>query len=214
MSRNYRFAKKRKPKKLKPRQLLLAILEVIGLTLISGGGTFVRPTLPIAVKAIIALLKEAKRLEVEEKKVKRVLDNLEKKEILNIEEKDNTLFVHILDKDNPTIIKYSIQALLDYKKKKKQWNGKWFLVFFDVPELQRNKRNYLRKFLVKLGFYRYQKSVYLFPYECEEEVKLIKRIVEGANYMKYIIAEKIEDEEEAKQFFSLGKITNKDAIVS
>ena len=77
------------------------------------------------------------------------------------------------------------------------------MVFFDVPEIQRNKRDYLRKFLNKIGFYRYQKSVYIFPYECEEEINLIKKIVEGAKYMKYIIAEKIEDEDAIKTFFKL-----------
>ena len=92
---------------------------------------------------------------------------------------------------------------MDFKRKEKKWNGKWFFVFFDVPEIQRNKRNYLRKFLIKLGFYPYQKSVYIFPYECEREVELIKKIVEGAKYIKYIIAEKIEEETDAKEYFKL-----------
>jgi len=92
---------------------------------------------------------------------------------------------------------------LEFKKKNKQWNGKWFFVFFDVPETQKNKRDYLRKFLIKLGFFPYQKSVYIFPYECEKEVELIKKIVEGAKYMKYIVAEKIEDETKVKDYFKL-----------
>ena len=45
---------------------------------------------------------------------------------------------------------------------------------------------------------------YLFPFECEKEVGQIKKIVEGAMYMKYIIAEKIEDEESAKSHFKLS----------
>ncbi|PIY70469.1 hypothetical protein COY89_01100 [Candidatus Roizmanbacteria bacterium CG_4_10_14_0_8_um_filter_36_36] len=61
----------------------------------------------------------------------------------------------------------------------------------------------MRRFLVDLGFYPYQKSVYLFPYECEKEVELIKKIVEGTRYMKYIIAERIEDESTIKTFFKL-----------
>jgi CRISPR-associated endonuclease Cas2 len=77
------------------------------------------------------------------------------------------------------------------------------MVFFDVPEIQRNKRNYLRDFLKKLGFYQYQKSVYIFPYECEKEVALIRKIVEGAKYMRYIIAEKIEEENKIKRYFGL-----------
>ena len=188
--------------KLKRGQLYWYILEVIGLTLIAGGNPL-RPTLSLSVKEIIKILKEVKRLNVEEKKIERSLKSLEKNEIINLEEKDNQVFVYLKDKENSTVVKYSIKALLDFKKKEKKWNGKWFLVFFDVPETQSNKRNYLRKFLIKIGFYQYQKSVYIFPYECEKEVTLIKKIVEGAKYMKYIIAEKIEDEKTVKTFFNL-----------
>jgi len=189
--------------KLKRGQLYWYILEVIGLTLVSGGGHPLRPTLPLAVEEIIKSLKEIKNLKIAEDKIKKSLKNLEKKEIIYLEEKSSNTFVHIKDKNNPTIIKYSIKALLDFKKKEKKWNGKWFMVFFDVPEIQRNKRGYLREYLKKIGFYKYQQSVYIFPYECEEEVALIKKIVEAAKYMKYIIAEKIEDEELLKSFFNL-----------
>ena len=80
-------------------------------------------------------------------------------------------------------------------------NGFWF--FFDVPEIQRNKRDYLRDYLQKIGFYRYQQSVYIFPYECEKEINLIKKIVEGAKYLNYVIAEKIEGENKMKEYFKL-----------
>jgi len=131
------------------------------------------------------------------------LEKLEEKEIIDIEEKDGKAFVRLKDKNNLTIVKYSIRTLLSLKKKNKKWNKKWFLVFFDVPEIQKNKRDYLRRFLVYIGFHQYQKSIYIFPYECESEVKLIKKIVEGAKYIKYIIAEKIEDENQLKSFFKL-----------
>ncbi|EKE14989.1 MAG: hypothetical protein ACD_12C00206G0003 [uncultured bacterium] len=149
------------------------------------------------------LLKSAKSLQEKKLKINRVLQSLEKKDILDLQEENGKVTVYLKDKNHPKIIEYSIKSLLDFKQKEKKWNGKWFLVFFDVPEVQRNKRDYLRKFLIKLGFYQYQKSVYLFPYECEKEVALIKKIVEGAKYMKYIIAEKIEDEKSAKEYFKL-----------
>ena len=189
--------------KLKRWELTKAVLEIIILGLISGGGSWTRPTLPLMIKAIIEALKEYKKIEVEEKKVRRILKNFEEKEILSLAEKDGDVYVRSLNKDNPALIKYSLKPILDFKQKNKKWTGKWYLVFFDVPEIQRNKRNYLRIFLKKLGFYPYQKSVYLFPYECEEEIKLIKKIVEGGKYMKYIVAEKIEDESEVKRFFQM-----------
>ncbi len=188
--------------KLKRGQLYWYILEVIGLTLISGGNPL-RPIIPLAVKEIIKTLREVKNLNVEEKKIRLSLEKMEKKEILEVVAKDNQVFIKIKDKENLTIMKYSIKALLDFKKKEKKWSGKWFMVFFDVPEIQRNKRDYLRYFLQKIGFYRYQQSVYIFPYECEKEIALIKKIVEGAKYIMYIIAEKIEDEGRIKDFFKL-----------
>lgn len=173
------------------------------MTYLSGGGSFRRPLLPLVIDEIKRLLKELKEIEVDEKRIKQSLENLEKKEIIDLVEKNDEIFVHLKNDNNPQVIKYSIKALLELKQKEKKWNKKWFMVFFDVPEIQRNKRDYLRKFLNKIGFYRYQKSVYIFPYECEEEINLIKKIVERAKYMKYIIAEKIEDEDAIKTFFKL-----------
>lgn len=77
------------------------------------------------------------------------------------------------------------------------------MVIFDVPEGQRNKRDYLRRFLREIGFYPYQQSVYIFPFECKKEIDLIKKIVEGGKYISYIIAEEIENEEKVKRFFGL-----------
>ncbi len=190
-------------RKLKPGQLYWLILEAIGSSLIAAGGTPFRPILPIMIGRIMKILKEVKKLQVEEEKVKRSLQKLEKNQIIDLIEEGDRVYVYIKDYKNTRILKYSIKALFDFKKKKKKWNGKWFLVFFDVPEIQRNKRDYLRRFLKELGFYPYQKSVYLFPYECEEEINLIKKITEGGKYMKYIIADKIEDEEVIKNFFEL-----------
>ncbi len=195
--------KKQKELRLKRGQLYWLILEAIGLSLVAGGGSPLRPTLPILVKTLVRIIKELKKITIEEEKVKESLKKLEKRELIDLVEKDEKIYVYLKDKNNQQILKYSIKSILDFKKKKKEWRKKWFLVFFDVPEIQRNKRNYLRRFLGQLGFYRYQKSVYIFPYDCEKEIALIKKIVEGAKYMKYIVAEKIEDEEELKRFFRL-----------
>lgn len=185
---------------LKPGEVTELILETIADYLIDMGGYF-KPSLNVLVGLIIKEI--LKKRKIEKKKIERSLKILEKREIIILEEKDDKVFIQLHKNGKSKIIKYSIKLLLDFKKKEKKWKGKWYIVFFDVPEIQRNKRDYLRRFLLKLGFYPYQKSVYLFPYECEEEINLIKTVVEGAKYMKYTIAEKIEDENLAKIFFKL-----------
>lgn len=191
-----------KKNKLKKGQLYWYILEVIGLTILSGGNPL-RPIIPLAISEIAKTIKEIKNLNVEEEKIKKSLKSLEQREIISLEEKNNNVFVRLKDKNNSLVIKYSIKALFDFKKKEKKWKGKWFIVFFDVPKIQNNKRDYLRLYLLKIGFIKYQQSVYIFPYECQKEVLLIKKVVEGAKYMKYIVAEKIENEDTIKQYFGL-----------
>jgi len=153
-------------------------------------------------EVVDGLLKSIENKKEKERKILRALENLEKKEIIDIVEENNKVYVTVKDKDHPKIIEYSIKILLDFKRKKKKWDGKWFIVFFDVPEIQRNKRDFLRSYLKKLGFCPYQQSVYIFPYECQKEVSLIRKIVEAAKYLRYVVAEKIEEEEKIKRFFN------------
>ena len=178
------------------------VLKSIGLSILLGGTFLVTPNFPIVYTGILKMIEEMTKKKIPESKAKRVLKNLEKKEIVTIDKKGDQVMVY-LKGWNSTILKYSLRSLLDFKKREKKWEGKWFLVFFDVPEKQRNKRNYLRSFLHYIGFYTYQQSVYIFPYECEREIALIKKIVEGAKYISYVIAEKIEFEDAVKRHFDL-----------
>lgn len=192
---------KRVKQKMSYREITESVLETIADNLIKTGG--IKPRLPVILGLLIKLILEKKRQKIKESQIKRVLKNLEKKEIIFMKEKNDNVYVTLSESGEIMVKKYSIKALLALKLKRKKWTGKWFLVFFDVPELQRSKRDYLRRFLLKIGFYPYQKSVYIFPYECEQEINLIKKIVEGARYMRYIVAEKIEDEEIIKNYFHL-----------
>ena len=89
------------------------------MTYLSGGGSFRRPLLPLVIDEIKRLLKELKEIEVDEKRIKQSLENLEKKEIIDLVEKNDEIFVHLKNDNNPQVIKYSIKALLELKQKEK-----------------------------------------------------------------------------------------------
>ncbi|OGK11957.1 CRISPR-associated endonuclease Cas2 [Candidatus Roizmanbacteria bacterium RIFCSPLOWO2_01_FULL_37_12] len=191
-------------KKLAYGVLTDLIIESIAELFMESGRYSPPPKLGIILGNLLKAILEQKRNNITSDKLKRAIRSLKKRKIIYLEEKEDKVFVHLDDQGRSKVFEYSLKMLIDFKKKKKIWNKKWFLVFFDVPEIERNKRDYLRRYLKKLGFYQYQQSVYLFPYECEKEVEQIKKIVEGAKYIKYIVAEKIEDEESAKRFFRLS----------
>lgn len=189
-------------RKFKKGEITKIVLATLGIGAILGGTVLITPNFPIILGTFIKLIEEIKGIKLPKTKVKRTLQQLEKRKILNLQAKGNEVYVEVEDLWNTEIIKYSIQSLLELKRKNK-WMGKWFLVIFDVPEVQRNKRRYLRDFLKEIGFYQYQQSVYVFPFECEKEVVLIKKIIEGGKYLSYIVADKIEYENKLKTYFNL-----------
>lgn len=208
MKNNIKYSKKLKVNKssganFKHGELRQYVLSALGLGILLGGTFLVTPNFPIVFATVVGLIKELTEKKLPQNKVKRVLKNLEKRDLITLSEKNGEVHIRLRSGFTPILLKYSLKPLLELKKKKKKWDGKWFLVFFDVPIKQNNKRTHLRNFLKYIGFYPYQQSVYIFPYECEKEVGLIKKIVEGAKYMSYVIAEKIEMERQVKTYFGL-----------
>lgn len=194
---------KTKEEKFKSGELQHIILAGLGIALVLGGSIVFTPDFPIILGGLMKIVEEIRGIKIPRTKIRRALKRLEKRKIIALEQKGRKVEVLVLEEGKIEVLKYSIKRLLELKSKKKKWSGKWFLVVFDVPEEERNKRNYLRGFLREIGFYQYQQSVYVYPYECEKEVDLIKKMVEGGKYISYIVAERLEKEGSLKNRFGL-----------
>jgi DNA-binding transcriptional regulator PaaX len=59
-------------------------------------------------------------------------------------------------------------------KKPKKWDGKWRLVIFDISQLKKFYREALRGKLKELAFYPLQKSVWIYPFDCRDEIELLR----------------------------------------
>lgn len=203
IERKKKEKKEKKKESFKSRELQQLIFSAIGISLVVGGSIVLTPNFPIVIGMIFKIIEEIKNQKVSKTKIKQSLKRLEKRQLLSLKIYDSEVVVRILEKGRIEVLKYSLKQLLAYKKKNKKWNRKWFVVIFDVPEKERKKRDYLRSFLFTIGFFQYQKSVYVYPYECKKEITLIKQIVEGGQYIQYIVAQEIEDEAKIKRVFSL-----------
>lgn len=194
---------KPKEEKFKSGELRQIVLAGLGIALVLGGSVVFTPNFPIILGSLLKIVEEIKEMKIPRTKIRRALKRLEKRKIIVLDQKGEEVEVRVLERGKVEVLRYSIKRLLELKSKKKKWSGKWFLVVFDIPEEERNKRNYLRGFLREIGFYQYQQSVYVFPYECEKEVDLIKKMVEGGKYISYIVAERLEKEDCLRDQFGL-----------
>ncbi len=84
-----------------------------------------------------------------------------------------------------------------------RWDKKWRIVMFDVPEKNRQARDALRGKLRELGFYELQKSVFVFPYECRDEIDFVIEIFDVRRHVRYGILENVTNEAELLQYFDL-----------
>jgi len=65
------------------------------------------------------------------------------------------------------------------------WDGRWRIVFFDIPEKFRERRDIFRNFLKQLGFIEIQKSVWVHPYPCKDQIDFAIEVFEVRVYARY-----------------------------
>lgn len=95
------------------------------------------------------------------------------------------------------------QAKVALKNQKKKWDGRWRMIVFDVPERRRPIRNRLRAVMCEIGFVRLQDSVWVYPYDCEDFVALLKAELRIGKDVLYAIADTIEHDKSLRLHFKL-----------
>lgn len=84
-----------------------------------------------------------------------------------------------------------------------KWSGKWFFIAFDIPQSESYARKELNRILLGMGLAQYQQSVLIFPHPLKETLLPICKFLNVTRYVSFIIAERIDGEEQLKKHFSL-----------
>ncbi len=84
------------------------------------------------------------------------------------------------------------------------WDKKWRMLIFDIPEYRKSLRDKVRRTLVSIGFKKVQDSVWMFPYDCEELVALLKADFKIGKDLLYIMVDKIENDYVFRDYFNLS----------
>lgn len=118
------------------------------------------------------------------------IKRLEKQKLISWREKDGELILTLTEGGKKKVVGYKIEEMRIQKPKK--WDKHFRVVVFDIPESKREARNVFRNKLKDLGFYQLQKSVFVSPYECREEVDFLRQELDIAPFVNYILAKEIQ----------------------
>ena len=136
------------------------------------------------------------------KKIKSAIQALQRRKFIEIiQEKDDRCKVKLTNKGKERIQKFYFDSLVIPKQKK--WDRKWRVVIFDVPNKFNRAREALREKIKELGFYRLQKSVWIYPYPCEDEVLVVAEIFRAGNFIEIMEVNRILREGKLRRYFNL-----------
>lgn len=85
-----------------------------------------------------------------------------------------------------------------------KWDGNWRFVLFDIPVNHTKARDALRFRLKALGFYQYQKSVWVYPYPCKNEILFVADHFGVGRFVEILDATGLSDNTVLKKHFELS----------
>ena len=136
------------------------------------------------------------------KKVYDAFYRLRKEGCIEIKKKNHQIYINLTEKGKRKAGWLQIDSLKI--KKPKKWDKKWRMVIFDISQLKKLYREAFRGKLKELGFYPLQKSVWIYPFDCQDEIEFLKEFFGLSDKeLRLIVAEEIGKDDKLREFFRL-----------
>ena len=173
-----------------------------------GAGAFLAaslfmPGLPIALKPF---LDEKRRREANEWKkfntwrLKQILKRMRDQKLIEIAETIQGHTVKISDRGKRKLLKFNID---DMELNQKKWDGKWRIIIYDIYTGKKQERELFRKTLKRLKFLKLQKSVYLTPFKCHDEIEYLRQVCNVGNEVLILTVSSMENESAYREYFGV-----------
>ncbi|MFH1956456.1 MAG: CRISPR-associated endonuclease Cas2 [Patescibacteria group bacterium] len=174
------------------QKILLLLLAGVALGFSRSPGNYFRVLKEVA--------KEWK--DIERKRLFSIVREFYKERVVTYKEnKDGTVEIILTKEGRKKALRYQIDEIKI--KKPDKWDEKWRVVIFDIPEKKKKVREALRNKLKDLGFKELQKSVFILPYECEDEIDFITEVFEIRHGVRFLKVDSFTNEEQFRIKFKL-----------
>ncbi len=139
---------------------------------------------------------------INHRSLRKSIRKLYQSKLISCEENaDGTIVMTLTAEGEKRTLRYKANDLSI--KKPAKWDGAWRLVIFDIPEKHKQGRDALNEKLKKLGFYALQRSVFVHPYECKDEIDFIVELFNLAPYVRFIRTKDIDITPHLRDYFGV-----------
>lgn len=151
-------------------------------------------------KILEGMIKEWKN--IPEANIRRAINSLyTSKLVWTTAHRDGTVTLSLTEKGKKIALTYNVNTMKI--KRPATWDGKWRVVVSDIPEKKKKARNAFRDHLLHIGFHPLQRSVFVCPFECRNEVEYIIELHQIRPHVRVMVAETIDNELHLKHLFKL-----------
>ncbi|KKS81288.1 MAG: seg [Candidatus Wolfebacteria bacterium GW2011_GWC1_43_10] len=117
------------------------------------------------------------------------------------ENEDGTVKLVLSDSGKHRTLQYDLDKIKI--KKPAKWDNLWRMVIFDIPERFKQGRDALVDKFKQLGFCPLQKSVFIYPYDCKNEIDFLVEVFELRPYVRFILVKETDVDLDLKHRFNL-----------
>ncbi|MBI2446348.1 MAG: CRISPR-associated endonuclease Cas2 [Parcubacteria group bacterium] len=136
------------------------------------------------------------------RRIREAIKRLNQKRLINLIEKGDEIYIEITADGKKLVKNYDYDDLK--LPNRKNWNEKWHLITFDIPEKKQKERRAFSKKLKDLGFYPLQESVFIYPYDCKDEIDFICHFLSIERHVNYFTVDVVDKNEgDLRRFFDL-----------
>lgn len=157
------------------------ILKLAGMGLLFTAASILAPQLPYF--ALRALIKKKFGKDYSDRQVGNSVGYLKRKQFIALERKKGKIETVLTKLGHKHLKRLSLNEI---SIKPTSWDGQWRLLTFDIPESHSSARHIFRRKLKELGFFHFQRSVFILPYDCEKEINTITKIL-GLHYYVHVL---------------------------
>ncbi|MBI4136052.1 MAG: CRISPR-associated endonuclease Cas2 [Candidatus Vogelbacteria bacterium] len=152
-------------------------------------------------RRILKILPKAWK-EIDRQYLYRILREFHRDRLVSYQERDDgTIDIILTEEGKKRVLSFQIDKM--EIKRPVKWDGKWCLVAYDIPEKKKPAREALREKLKELGFYEWQKSVFIYPFPCRDEIDFLVEFFEIRPHVRYAELSYPTNEAELKLHFEL-----------
>ena len=125
---------------------------------------------------------------------------LRRRGLVDVEQNhDGTYSVSVTHVGQKYVARYDLEIL--EISRPKRWDGVWRICLFDIPAVKKHARWALLGKLKELGFVMMQKSVWVHPFPCREELAVVTHAFEVEPYVQFHEAYDISHEGKLRRDF-------------